>query len=74
MKMNTCILGTRDGIAGEWGFHGHGIQLPIITGVNIGSLKVSFLELNDCAHIYDSKWIVTSEMMVLKKQETTQGV
>ena len=35
------ILGTRDGITGERGFHRHGIQLPIITGVNIGSLKVS---------------------------------
>ena len=74
METNTCILGTRNEIIGEWGIHRHGIQLPIITGVNIGSLKVSFLELNDCAHIYNSKWIVTSETMVLKEQETTQGV
>ena len=55
METNTCILGTRNEIVEELGIHRHGIQLPIITGVNIGSLKVSFLELNDCAHIYDSK-------------------
>ena len=53
METNTCILETRNEIVGEWGIHRHGIQLPIITGVNIGSLKVSFLELNDCAHIYE---------------------
>ena len=33
MKTNTCILGTRDEITGEWGIHRHGIQLSIVTEV-----------------------------------------
>ena len=65
METNTCILGTRNGIVGEWGIHIHGIQLSIITGVNIGSLKVSFLELNDCAHIYDH---IVNESSLVKRQ------
>ena len=61
------------GSLGNEGFHIHGIQLSIITGVNIDSLKVSILELNDCMHIHDliMNESFTSETTILKEQEMT---
>ena len=53
----------------------YGIQL-LTKEVNIGSLIVSILESNDCAHIYDSIVNESSdiESMILKEQDVTQRV
>ena len=74
--MNTYILEIRDVITKEWDFHRHRIQLLIITGVNINSLKVLILELNDCVNICNLaiNESFTGEMMILKEQEMTVGV
>ena len=43
---------------------------------NIGSLNMSILESNDCAHIYDTivKESSDIESMVLKEQDITQRI